>query len=332
MNVQPTGAAVPTSGLAAPDAGVRRRGPFVAGDLVQLTDAKGRHHTFPLVEGKQFHTTQGGLEHDELIGGPEGVTVRSTGGAEYLALRPLYTDFVLSMKRGATIVYPKDAAMIVGQADIFPGAMVVEAGVGSGALSIALLQAIGPTGQLHSFEIRDDFAKISATNVAKFFGGQAPDAWDLTVADLSDGLPAARADGRVGQVDRVVLDMLAPWECVVACADALLPGGIFCAYVATTTQLSRTVETLRSTGRFAEPVAFETLLRTWHVDGLAVRPDHRMQAHTGFVLVARRLADGTVAPVRRRRPSKGAHGPDWNAPVEPFEVVQVVEVVEVDPG
>ncbi|MEZ5116694.1 MAG: tRNA (adenine-N1)-methyltransferase [Candidatus Nanopelagicales bacterium] len=289
-----------------PTGAEHRRGPFREGDLVQLTDPKGRMHTVALVPGRQFHTHKGALPHDELIGRPEGIVVTSTGGTPYLALRPLLTDFVLSMKRGATIVYPKDAARIVGLADVFPGARVVEAGVGSGALTCSLLRAVGDQGLVSSYDRRDDFAAIARTNVERYFGGPHP-AWRLTVGDLQDSLSEA-------EVDRVVLDMLAPWECLDAVASALVPGGVLVVYVATTTQLSRMAETLREDGRWTEPKAEESLLRTWHLEGLAVRPDHRMVGHTGFLLVTRRLAEGTVLPPRRTRPAKGAYGEDYEGP------------------
>jgi tRNA (adenine57-N1/adenine58-N1)-methyltransferase len=279
------------------------RGPFAVGDHVQITDPKGRRHTVTLAPGKQFHTHQGALEHDALIGSPEGVVVTSTGGTPYLAFRPLLTDFVLSMPRGATVVYPKDAAMIVGYADIFPGARVVEAGAGSGALSCSLLRAVGADGVVHSYERRDDFAAIARRNDERFYGA-VPENWRLTCGDLVESLTAQPLDA---PADRVVLDMLAPWECLDTVARSLAPGGVLCCYLATTTQLSRTVESMRDDGRFAEPAPWETMLRTWHVEGLAVRPDHRMVGHTGFLVTARRLADGVSAPPRRRRPAPGAY-------------------------
>jgi tRNA (adenine57-N1/adenine58-N1)-methyltransferase len=286
-----------------PPAARVRRGPFEVGDQVQITDPKGRRHTVLLQPGKQFHTHQGALEHDELIGSPEGIVVTSTGGTPYLAFRPLLADFVLSMPRGATVVYPKDAAMIVGYADIFPGARVVEAGAGSGALSCSLLRAVGLDGAVYSYERREEFANVARRNVERFFGGVHP-AWHLTVGDLAESLSAEPLDE---PVDRFVLDMVAPWECLDVVAASLVPGGVVCCYVATTTQLSRTVETLREHGRFAEPMPWETMLRTWHVEGLAVRPDHRMIGHTGFLVTSRRLADGVTAPPRRRRPAPGAY-------------------------
>ncbi|RCV51558.1 tRNA (adenine-N1)-methyltransferase [Marinitenerispora sediminis] len=280
-----------------------RRGPFQDGDIVQLTDPKGRMHTITLRAGTAFHTHRGRLDHDDLIGLPEGSVVRATSGTAYVALRPLLADFTLSMKRGATIVYPKDAAQIVAQADIFPGARVIEAGAGSGSLSCWLLRAVGEEGLVSSYERREDFAEIARTNVERYFGRPHP-AWRLTVGDLAESIHDT-------DVDRVILDMLAPWECLDAVAKALVPGGLICGYVATTTQLSRIVEALREHGGFYEPATWETLVRTWHVEGLAVRPDHRMIGHTGFLVTARRLAEGAAAPERRRRPAKGAYGEDW---------------------
>ncbi len=302
-----------TSDVSSPTGAEQRRGLLRVGDRVQLTDPKKRMHTITLAVGVQFHTSKGAVEHDALIGQPEGVVVTSTQGTPYLALRPLLSDFVLSMKRGATIVYPKDAATIVGLADLYPGARVVEAGVGSGALSCSLLRAVGDAGSVSSYERRDDFAAIARTNVETFFGGPHP-AWTLSVGDLTPTLRARRAEGHDVEADRVVLDMLAPWDCVDVVAEVLVPGGVLVAYVATTTQLSRTVEALRTDGRFTEPLAQETLLRTWHLEGLAVRPDHRMNGHTGFLVTSRRLAPGTVLPPRRTRPAKGAYGEDYELP------------------
>ncbi len=280
-----------------------RRGPFRAGDHVQLTDPKGRHHTVVLEPGKSFFTHRGSLSHDDLIGSQDGSVVTSSGGTAYVALRPLLADFTLAMKRGAAVVYPKDAAQIVAMADIFPGARVIEAGAGSGALTCWLLRAAGERGSVTSFERRTDFAEIARRNVASFFGA-VPAAWRLVIGDFDAGavssLPADHAD-------RVILDMLAPWDCLDAAARALLPGGVICCYVATTTQLSRTVEGLRAQERFHEPTAWESMVRGWHVDGLAVRPEQRMIGHTGFLVTARRLADGVTPPARRRRPAKGAH-------------------------
>jgi tRNA (adenine57-N1/adenine58-N1)-methyltransferase len=277
----------------------RGRGLLAAGELVQLTDPKGRMHTITLAPGKEFHTHRGIIAHDDLIGSPEGVVVTAAVGATYLALRPLLADYVLSMPRGATVVYPKDAAQIVGMADIFPGAHVIEAGAGSGALTCSLLRAVGEHGVVSSYERRADFAEVARSNVDRFFGAP-PSTWQLTVGDFVESCTDT-------DVDRVVLDMLAPWEVLEVAGEAMTPGGVLCAYVATTTQLSRIVEGLREHGGFAEPQPWESLVRGWHVDGLAVRPEHRMIGHTGFLVTARRLAPGVTAPPRRRRPAKGAH-------------------------
>ena len=264
-----------------------RKGPLRAGQRVQLTDRKGKPSTITLQDGGEWHTHQGVLRHDTLIGQSEGIVIANDAGYEYQVLRPLLNDYVLSMPRGATVVYPKDSAQIVQVADVFPGAHVVEAGVGSGALSISLLRAVGDQGTVHSYERREDFRDIAVGNVEAFFGQEHP-GWKVRVGDLQE--EALRAEGP-GSVDRVVLDMLAPWECLETVKQILAPGGVWVSYVASVTQMSRLAEALRASGGFTEPEAHETMLRTWNVDGLAVRPDHRMVAHTGFLLSARRLAD-----------------------------------------
>jgi tRNA (adenine57-N1/adenine58-N1)-methyltransferase catalytic subunit len=287
-----------------------RRGLFAAGERVQLTDPKGRLHTITLEPDKEFHTHRGRLAHNDLIGAPDGSTVKNTAGIEYLALRPLLCDYVLSMPRGAAVVYPKDAGQIVTMGDIFPGARVVEAGVGSGALSMSLLRAVGDFGHLHSFERREDFADIARGNVEGFFGGPHP-AWQITVGDLAETLLTVVDPG---SIDRVVLDMLAPWECLDVVADALAPGGVLICYVATVTQLSRVAEASRDHGGFTEPTAWESLVRGWHLEGLAVRPQHSMHGHTGFLVTTRRLGPGVAPPVRKRRPAKGARDGDTELP------------------
>ena len=275
------------------------------GEPVRLTDPKGRSHLITLRAGASFHTHRGALSHDDIIGGPDGTVVRSGGGTPYVVFRPLLADFTLAARRGAAVVYPKDAAQIVAYADVFPGARVVEAGAGSGALSCWLLRAVGDEGTVISYERRPDFAEIARRNVELFFGGLPP-GWQLVAGEF--GGPAEPGDP--GGADRVVLDLLAPWDCVAAAAAVLEPGGLVCCYVATTTQLSRTVEALRGHGGFDEPAAWESLTRGWHVEGLAVRPEHRMVGHTGFLVTARRLAPGVAPPPRRRRPAKGAYQDD----------------------
>lgn len=288
-----------------------RRGLLRDGDRVQVTDPKGRPSTITLRAGATFHTHKGSFGHDELIGEPEGTVVTTTGGVSYLALRPLLSDYVLSMPRGAAVIYPKDAAQIVTMADIYPGARVVEAGVGSGALTLSLLRAVGERGSLLSVERRSDFAQIAQGNVDAFFGGPHP-AWQLRVGDLADVLPGATEPA---SVDRVVLDMLAPWENLDAVARVLVPGGVLLAYVATTTQLSRFAEDLKAHGRWTEPNAWESMVRGWHLEGLAVRPDHRMIGHTGFLVTTRAMAPGVQPPIRRRRPAPGA----YSEPVAQFD-------------
>ena len=276
------------------------QGFFSAGDRVQLTDPKGKLYSFTIVPGKEWHTHKGWITHDDLIGMPEGSVVSTTAGLKFTAFKPLLADYVLTMPRGATIVYPKDAAMIVGLADIYPGARVLEAGVGSGALTISLLRAAGEKGYVHSVERRADFAENARSNVDAYFEG-SPSNWKLDVGDLQD-------QNFESEFDRVILDMLAPWECVDIAARALRPGGVFMSYVATTTQLSATAEAIKEDGRFTEPESSETLVRGWHHEGLAVRPQQRMIGHTGFLIQSRRMAPGVEVLARRRRPSKGAYG------------------------
>lgn len=275
-------------------------GPFRAGDKVQLTGPKDRLYTITLTEGGTFGTHRGDILHNDIIGKPEGSVIVNGFGIEYLALRPLLTDFVMSMPRGAAIIYPKDSAQIIVEGDIFPGARVVEAGVGSGALSLYLLRAIGPTGRLDSFERREEFASIARANVISHTG-RDPENWNIHLGDLQDRLPETVASCNA---DRVVLDMLAPWECIEPVAEALVPGGLVLGYVATVTQLSRFTEALRESGHFAEPQAWESMVRGWHLEGLAVRPEHRMIGHTGFLVTARRIAPNTVLPSFKARAVK----------------------------
>jgi tRNA (adenine57-N1/adenine58-N1)-methyltransferase catalytic subunit len=277
---------------------VSATGPFAVGDRVQLTDAKGRHYTMLLSPGGEFHTHRGAIAHDAVIGQPEGSVVKSTNGDPFLVLRPLLVDYVMSMPRGAQLIYPKDAAQIVHEGDIFPGARVLEAGAGSGALTCSLLRAVGPHGRVISYEVRADHAEHARRNVETFSGG-VPDNWRLVLNDVAEaGADAELADG---SVDRVVLDMLAPWEVLDTVAHVLVAGGVLIVYLATVTQLSKTVEALRDQQCWTEPRSWETLQRGWNVVGLAVRPQHNMRGHTGFLVSARRLAPGTVTPTPLRR-------------------------------
>lgn len=276
------------------------QGFFKAGDRIQLTDPKGKLYSFTITPGKEWHTHKGWITHDDLIGLPEGSVVSTTAGLKFTAFIPLLADYVLSMPRGATIVYPKDAAMIVGVADIYPGAHVLEAGVGSGALTLSLLRAVGENGSVHSVERRQDFADNAKANIENYFGA-SPKNWKLDVGSVQEQSFSEK-------YDRVILDMLAPWECVAMAAEVLRPGGVFLAYVATTTQLSATAEALKADGHFTEPESSETIVRGWHHEGLAVRPQQRMIGHTGFLIQSRRMAPGVEVLARRRRPAKGAYG------------------------
>lgn len=277
---------------------------FAAGDRVQLTGPKGIMNTITLESGGRFGSHKGEILHDDIIGAPSGSVIENHNGDQYLALKPLLRDYVLSMPRGAAIVYPKDAGQIIVEADIFPGATVIEAGVGSGALSSYLIRAIGQEGRLTSFERRSEFAEIAKGNVANFLGYK-PENWEVVDGDLQEMLPQKIT---AGSADRAVLDMLAPWECIDSVATALRPGGLVIVYVATVTQLSRTAEQIKAHGGFTEPDAWESMVRPWHLDGLAVRPEHRMISHTGFLLSARRLAPNTTLPsFKTRRGNKTEH-------------------------
>ncbi|KJX75206.1 tRNA (adenine(58)-N(1))-methyltransferase TrmI [Mycobacterium lepromatosis] len=277
-------------------------GPFTVGERVQLTDAKGRRYTMSLTPGGEFHTHRGSIAHDGVIGLEQGSVVKSSTGALFLVLRPLLIDYVMSMPRGPQVIYPKDVAQIVHEGDIFPGARVLEAGAGSGALTCSLLRAVGPQGQVISYELRADHAEHARRNVSNFFcvsgaEGHLPDNWQLIVSDVANSeLPD-------GSVDRVVLDMLAPWEVLDTVSRLVIAGGVLVIYVATVTQLSRTVEALRVQQCWVEPRVWETLQRGWNVVGLAVRPQHSMRGHTAFLILARRLAPGAVAlaPLGRKR-------------------------------
>ncbi|TWS32102.1 tRNA (adenine-N1)-methyltransferase [Corynebacterium glutamicum] len=271
-------------------------GPFQAGDRVQLTDAKRCHFTIILEPGTTYHTHRGQIAHDDIIGADEGTVVHSTMGSDYLCFRHLMVDHVLSMPRGAAVIYPKDSAQILVEGDIFPGARVLEAGAGSGALSMALLRAVGEKGNVISYEIREDHLEYAVSNVEEYFG-ERPATWDPRLGDLKE----VTVEDLGGPVDRVILDMLEPWEMLETCKDLLIPGGVFMTYVATVPQLMKVMEGIREQKCFTEPRAWESLVRDWKVEGLATRPEHRMNAHTAFLVLTRRLADGVEPPRPQRK-------------------------------
>lgn len=256
--------------------------PLSPGDTVLLVDRKGRRYLVTLEPGGEFHFHRGIVAHDDLLGQAEGSRVTSTMGSAVTALRPTATDWTLKAPRGAQVVYPKDQALIVGLGDVAPGCHVVEAGAGSGALTCALLRAVGPTGRVTSFERREEHATVAVRNVERRFGGR-PATWDLVIGDVGEHLPDVTCD-------RLVLDLLEPWEHVTGAGAALTAGGVLVAYTPTVPQVMRLREALDADGRWGMVSTSETLHRTWHVDGLAVRPDHRMVAHTAFLTVARRMA------------------------------------------
>ena len=290
----------------------RARGPLAVGELVQMIDARANKYTITLATGAIFHSHRGQILHDHIIGRSEGIVISSDRLVDYQIFRPQLDDYVLSMPRGATVVYPKDAARIVGLADLGSGSRVLEAGVGSGALTCSLLRTVGDQGLVVSLERRQDFADVAEENVCRWFSGY-PTSWLVRVTDLAEW-DVSQWVSEHGEFDAVILDMLAPWECLDVVEKAIRPGGALVIYVATTTQLSRTVETLRLRDVWSEPRAEESLLRTWHLDGLSVRPDHKMNGHTGFLISTRRMAPHEVAMKRKRRPAPGAYGEDYQAP------------------
>ena len=279
-------------------------GIFKLGDKVLLTDQKGKEYSITLQLNQEWHTHKGVLQHNNLIGREQGIVVSTNQGLKFTAFKQLLSDYVLNMPRGATIVYPKDAAAIIGIADIGPGEIVLEAGAGSGALTISLLRAVGPSGTVTSYEKRPEFAEVARKNVEKYFD-QVPPNWNLKLGNVEE-LETER------KYTRVVLDMLAPWECVDMASNVLQPGGVFLCYVATTTQLSQIAEAIKACGDFTEPTSSETIVRGWHHEGLAVRPQHRMIGHTAFLISARRMSPEVKVPPRRRRPSKGSYGLNEN--------------------
>lgn len=251
---------------------------FAPGDKVLLTDSKGRRYLLTLCPGIAFHFHRGIVQHDAILELSDGARVTSTGSETLTVLRPTYADYVLKMPRGAQVIYPKDVAMILVQADIYPGARVLEAGIGSGATTIALLRAVGPSGKVTALELREEFAKRALTNIDEFLG------------------PTENLEVRMGsiyepigplEVDRAVLDLSEPWRALPQILNALRPGGILICFLPTILQVSTLTEALRQEPRWTSIWTQESLMRTWHVEGQSVRPDHRMVAHTGFLTLAR---------------------------------------------
>jgi tRNA (adenine57-N1/adenine58-N1)-methyltransferase catalytic subunit len=253
-----------------------------AGEQVLLVDSKRRRHLVTLEVGGEFHSHAGVLRHDDVIGRSEGVTVRTTMGARLIVLRPTLAEYVLEMPRGAQVIYPKDLGPILVLADVFPGARVLESGVGSGALTMALLRAVGPTGSVVGYEVRADFAARARRNVEGMLGADVP--LHVEVRDTYEGIDET-------ELDRVLLDLPEPWRVVKHAAEALRPGGILLAYLPTIGQVAQLREELDASA-FGMAQTLEVLQRGWHVEGQSVRPDHRMVAHTGFLTTARLL----VAP------------------------------------
>ncbi|HSK97062.1 MAG TPA: tRNA (adenine-N1)-methyltransferase [Euzebyales bacterium] len=252
-------------------------------ETVLLVERKQRRYLVTLAVGGEFHFHGGAVAHDDILGQPEGVRVRSAKGTYVRAYRPTSADWTVKAPRGAQVIYPKDQALIVGLADIGPGMTVVEAGAGSGALTCALLRAVGERGRVISFEVRDEHADVAERTVARRFGGLPPN-WKLRRGDALAGLADLSCH-------RVVLDLLEPWELCKSSASALFPGGILCTYTPSVPQVMRVHEALAEDGRWGGTETVEALIRPWHVAGLAVRPAHRMVAHTAFLTFARRLPD-----------------------------------------
>ncbi|MEA2002596.1 MAG: tRNA (adenine-N1)-methyltransferase, partial [Actinomycetota bacterium] len=251
---------------------------FKPGDACLLFDRKGRRYLIELIPGAQFQHHHGVLPHDEMIGTEEGSTLQSSLGRPLVLLRPRLADFALKMPRGATVIYPKDTGAILVWADIHPGQLVVEAGTGSGALTMALARAVGVSGRVVSFEVREDHAKLARKRITGFFG-EIPEQIDLRVGSVEEGLADLRPD-------RIILDLPEPWHAVPQAASNLGPGGIFCCYVPTVPQVQQARSALEGTGSFLDVMTFEMMMREWTIDGRSVRPNHRMIGHTGFITVA----------------------------------------------
>ncbi len=260
---------------------------FQSGERIHLVDKKGRQYALTLKAGDRYQLSGHKIDHDDLIGKPDGSLVTLSGNKTMLALKPTFGDYVLKMPRGAQVLYPKDLALIPMWADVYPGARVFEAGTGSGALTMALLRAVGPRGLVVTYEAREDFAKTAMTNIERYMGPMTnliPLRRNVYegISLLDDGLP----------FDRLVLDLPEPWQVVPHAAQALRSGGIYLSFVPTVPQVVQTVEALEKAMVFGMIETFETLLRTWSIQGRSVRPDHRMVAHSGFITVARKIESG----------------------------------------
>lgn len=251
---------------------------FHPGDKALLTDGRGRRYLLTLRTGSSFHFHRGIVQHDAMIGLPDGSRVTSTGGETLTVFRPTYADYVLKMPRGAQVIYPKDVAIVLMQADLYPGARVLEAGVGSGALTMGLLRAVGPQGEVIAYEQREDFAERARANIEEFMG--KVDNLQIRMASIYESIENT-------EVDRVVLDLPEPWRALPQVKDVLRPGGIAAFFLPTILQVQRLTEDLQADNRWTTVWTQETLTRTWHIEGQSVRPDHRMVAHTGFLTFAR---------------------------------------------
>jgi tRNA (adenine57-N1/adenine58-N1)-methyltransferase catalytic subunit len=254
-------------------------------DAVLFIDRKGRRY-LKILRREQKITIRGDIQPESLYGLDEGSRVRLSSGETFLVLRPTYADLIPLLPRAAQVIYPKDTGPLLIWGDVYPGATVIEGGVGAGAFTIALLRAVGPNGRVISYELREDFAARARRNVGTFFG-DAPN-WELKLRDLYEGFDESDAD-------RIFVDVPEPGRALDVVARALRPGGVFVSYVPTALQLKDTVEALQNRSDFAEIESFETLFRNWHVKGMSVRPVHRMVAHSAFIIVARRLAANAVA-------------------------------------
>lgn len=303
-----------------------RSGVLRVGEKIQFTDRKGKRITAQLVAGGVTQTEHGLICHDDVIGQSEGVVIttvsakretqqtivdpskssnkpwkaaRAIGGWDYVVMRPRMVDYVLSMPRGAQIMYPKDIAQVIALGDIRSGMRVLESGAGSGAMSLSLLDAVGECGKLTTIELRPDFARIAESNATLYYGKRS-EWWNLLTGDFDSVAKTLDAHS----VDRIMLDMLDPWNRLEQAYRVIVPGGVLIAYVTTTTQMSRMAEALRESGMWTEPEIQETLERTWKAQGLAVRPDHAMIGHTGFLIVSRAMAEGFSALKKREHGTK----------------------------